>query len=239
VFKKGILKIEDLQPGMELKGTVLNVVDFGAFIDIGLRDSGLVHISQMANRYVKSTYDVVAVGDVVTVWVLSVDKERHRVSLSMIPPGTERKPPERKPEPRERRGGRGERGQPGGGERREHREAPAGGRRPPHPQQRGRRPMPPRGGRGAPVGPAAQGGQAQAQARGAGSTAAPPQPPRKPRRQPPKPNLSREALAGATPLGTFAELAAFWEAKKKEEPQPVPPAPPTDGAGEQPPPNGT
>src|SRR5439155_17740878 len=69
IFKKGILKLEDLQPSMELKGTVLNVVDFGAFIDIGLKDSGLVHISQMANRYIKSPYDVVAVGDVVTVWV--------------------------------------------------------------------------------------------------------------------------------------------------------------------------
>ena len=60
---------------MELKGTVLNVVDFGAFVDIGLKDSGLVHISQMANRYVKSPYDVVAVGDVVTVWVLAVDQD--------------------------------------------------------------------------------------------------------------------------------------------------------------------
>src|SRR5262249_33100108 len=99
IFKKGILKIEDLQPGMELKGTVLNVVDFGAFVDIGLKDSGLVHISQMANRYIKSPYEVVAVNDVVTVWVLSVDKERHRVSLTMIPPGTERKPPERRPPP--------------------------------------------------------------------------------------------------------------------------------------------
>src|SRR5262249_33732097 len=59
VFKKGVLKLEDLQPGMELKGTVLNVVDFGAFIDIGLKDSGLVHISQMANRYIKNPYDVV------------------------------------------------------------------------------------------------------------------------------------------------------------------------------------
>ena len=95
IFKKGILKLEDLQPGMELKGTVLNVVDFGAFVDIGLKDSGLVHISQMANRYIKSPYDVVAVGDVVTVWVLTVDQERRRVSLTMIPPGTERKPPER------------------------------------------------------------------------------------------------------------------------------------------------
>ena len=62
IFRKGILKLEDLQPGMELKGTVLNVVDFGAFVDIGLKDSGLVHISQMANRYVKSPYEVVAVG---------------------------------------------------------------------------------------------------------------------------------------------------------------------------------
>jgi uncharacterized protein len=230
VFKKGILKIEDLQPGMELKGTVLNVVDFGAFIDIGLKDSGLVHISQMANRYVKSTYDVVSVGDVVTVWVLSVDKERHRVSLTMIAPGTERKPPEKKPEPRERRGERGERGQRG--ERGERREAPAGGR---PPQQRGRRPLPPRGGRpGAPA-QTAQGGAPR------GSAPAPAQrqqqpPPRKPRRQPPKPNLSQSALAGATPLGTFAELAAFWEAKKKEEPHPVPPPPPTDGTGEQQPP---
>src|SRR5262249_45196009 len=88
IFRKGILKLEDLTPGMELKGTVLNVVDFGAFIDIGLKDSGLLHISEMANRYVKSPYDVVAVGDVVNVWVISVDKERRRVSLTMIQPGT-------------------------------------------------------------------------------------------------------------------------------------------------------
>src|SRR5438067_5206280 len=82
---------------MELKGTVMNVVDFGAFVDIGLKDSGLVHISQMANRYIKSPYDVVTVNDVVPVWVLNVDKERHRVSLSMIRPGTERRPAERRP----------------------------------------------------------------------------------------------------------------------------------------------
>ena len=75
---------------MELKGTVLNVVDFGAFVDIGLKDSGLVHISQLANRYIKSPHDVVSVGDVVTVWVMSVDQERKRVSLTMVKPGTER-----------------------------------------------------------------------------------------------------------------------------------------------------
>ncbi len=90
IFKRGVLKLEDLETGMELKGTVLNVVDFGAFVDIGLKDSGLVHISQLANRYVKSPHDVVSVGDVVTVWVMSVDQERKRVSLTMVKPGTER-----------------------------------------------------------------------------------------------------------------------------------------------------
>lgn len=93
IFKRGILKIDDLAPGMELAGTVLNVVDFGAFIDIGLKDSGLVHISQLANRYVQDPHEVVAVGDIVHVWVLEADKERRRVSLTMIKPGT-RRPPE-------------------------------------------------------------------------------------------------------------------------------------------------
>ena len=102
IFKKGILKIEDLAAGMELKGTVLNVVDFGAFVDIGLKDSGLVHISQLANRYVKSPHDMVSVGDVVTVWVMGVDHERKRVSLTMVKPGTERK---RGPQSGGRRGG--------------------------------------------------------------------------------------------------------------------------------------
>ena len=128
---------------MELKGTVLNVVDFGAFIDIGLKDSGLVHISQMANRYVKSPYDVAAVGDVVTVWVLAVDKDRRRVSLTMIQPGTERKPPEKKPAPPRREGP-----PPPSGDRRNRNRPPQEGRRQPQgvggrPQQGGR---PPQGG---------------------------------------------------------------------------------------------
>ena len=84
IFKKGILKIEDLSAGMELKGTVLNVVDFGAFVDIGLKDSGLVHISQLANRYVKSPHDVVSVGDVVDVWVMGVD---HRAQAGFADDG--------------------------------------------------------------------------------------------------------------------------------------------------------
>ena len=112
IFKKGVLKLEDLVAGMELKGTVLNVVDFGAFVDIGLKDSGLVHISQLANRYIKSPHDVVSVGDVVTVWVMGVDGERKRVSLTMVKPGTERPRGERasgggvRPSPARRRGRR-------------------------------------------------------------------------------------------------------------------------------------
>lgn len=86
IFRQGILKLEDLEPGMQLKGTVLNVVDFGAFVDVGLKDSGLVHISQLASRFVKSPHEVVSVGDVVTVWVLTVDLTRRRVSLTMRPP---------------------------------------------------------------------------------------------------------------------------------------------------------
>jgi uncharacterized protein len=86
IFRQGILKLEDLEPGMQLKGTVQNVVDFGAFVDVGLKDSGLVHISQLANRFVKSPHEIVSVGDVVTVWVLEVDLGRRRVSLTMLPP---------------------------------------------------------------------------------------------------------------------------------------------------------
>ena len=89
LFKQGVLKISDLQPGMELQGTVLNVVDFGVFVDVGLKDSALVHISQMSRRYVRNPHDLVGVGDVVTVWVLQIDSDRRRVSLTMIAPGSE------------------------------------------------------------------------------------------------------------------------------------------------------
>ncbi|MGB4726148.1 MAG: S1 RNA-binding domain-containing protein, partial [Thermogutta sp.] len=74
VFKQGILKLEDLSPGMELMGTVLNVVDFGAFVDIGLPNSGLVHRSRMDRNFVADPHSVVAVGDVVRVWVVDVDR---------------------------------------------------------------------------------------------------------------------------------------------------------------------
>jgi uncharacterized protein len=99
VFKQGVLKIEDLSVGMELSGSVLNVVDFGAFVDIGLSDSGLVHISHMSQQYVANPHDVVAVGDIVKVWVIGVDKARRRVSLSMVPPQEKPAPPPRRPRP--------------------------------------------------------------------------------------------------------------------------------------------
>jgi uncharacterized protein len=97
VFRRGIMKLEDLKPGMELTGSVLNVVDFGAFVDIGLTESGLVHISRLADRYIRDPHEVVGVGDTLKVWVLDVDRERRRVSLTAVPPGTERKRPEPKP----------------------------------------------------------------------------------------------------------------------------------------------
>ena len=83
ILRHDILKIEDLQPGMLLQGTVRNVVDFGAFIDIGVKQDGLVHISEMADRYVKDPLSVVAVGQVVQVRVLKIDTQRGRVQLSM------------------------------------------------------------------------------------------------------------------------------------------------------------
>ena len=85
-----MLKLEDLKPGMELAGTVLNVVDFGAFVDIGLVDSGLIHVSRLADRYISDPHDVVSVGDILRVWVVEVDQKRRRVSLTAIEPGTEK-----------------------------------------------------------------------------------------------------------------------------------------------------
>jgi len=92
IFKQGVLKLEQLIEGMELQGTVLNVVDFGAFVDVGLKDSALIHVSEMANHFIKNPYQFVSVGDVITAWVLGVDLERRRVSLTLIKPGTDRLP---------------------------------------------------------------------------------------------------------------------------------------------------
>lgn len=86
IFHTDVLKIEDLVPGMELQGTVRNVIDFGAFVDIGIKNDGLVHISQLSDKYVKHPMDIVSVGDTVTVWVLGVDLKKGRVSLTMVKP---------------------------------------------------------------------------------------------------------------------------------------------------------
>ncbi|OUO47041.1 RNA-binding transcriptional accessory protein [Olsenella sp. An285] len=85
VFSRAALSIDDLQPGMELTGTVRNVVDFGAFVDVGVHQDGLVHISKLARRFVKHPSDVVAVGDTVKVWVERVDRDRGKISLTMVP----------------------------------------------------------------------------------------------------------------------------------------------------------
>ena len=84
VFSRSVLSFDDLSVGMELKGTVRNVVDFGAFVDIGVKQDGLAHISKLADRFVKHPSEVVAVGDTVTVWVCGVDKDRGKISLSMV-----------------------------------------------------------------------------------------------------------------------------------------------------------
>ncbi len=212
VFKQGILKLEDLAPGMELRGTVLNVVDFGAFVDIGMHDSGLVHVSQLADKFVRDPHDVVAVGDIIRVWVVEVDKQRRRVSLSMIPPGTQRI----------------------AGRRHESRPAapppapegelqPAQTPRPPRPPQKHPRPQ----GAG-PQGPRPQQGQR------------PPPPPRpeyKPKR-PPKPitPLTDEMRNGKAPLRSFSDLAQFFQVKHEPPPEEEPK---TKGDQEQGPPEQT
>ena len=83
ILRHDVLKIEDLEPGMILQGTVRNVVDFGAFIDIGVKQDGLVHVSELADRFVRDPLTVVAVGQVVQVRVLKIDMQRGRVQLSM------------------------------------------------------------------------------------------------------------------------------------------------------------
>ena len=83
LLRSDIMSMEDLKTGMELTGTVRNVIDFGAFIDIGVHQDGLVHISQITNRFIKHPSEVLKVGDIVKVWVLGVDVAKKRISLTM------------------------------------------------------------------------------------------------------------------------------------------------------------
>lgn len=205
LFKKKQLRVEDLQPGMELRGTVLNVVDFGAFVDVGLKDNGLVHISQLANRFVKSPYDLVFVGDVVTVWVLNTDANKNRVSLTMIPPGTER------------RAGGPHRGSPAPGSADDRPPRPAG-ERPPRRQPRFPAQIATPGRPSGPlprVEPTRPAGNRPPRPAAAPPPTAPPRP-APPRREKPLPKLSQDALKGKSALRTFGELKALYEAKKPE-----------------------
>jgi uncharacterized protein len=203
-FKKGVLKLEDLEVGMELLGSVLNVVDFGAFVDIGLHDSGLVHISQLSSRYVRDPHDVVSVGQIVPIWVLELDKARRRVALTMIPPAErerQRLAKERKESRKESQKARAAQAA---------KDAAA----------REQRPAPPAGGPGGERPPRPAGGRGQQRAR----------PPRQqgPRTYvasgpsgPPKP-ISKAMKTGKEPLRTFGDLKQFFESKNIDD------APPSD-----------
>jgi uncharacterized protein len=143
VLRREILKLEDFKPGMEVQGTVVNVVDFGAFVDIGLTDSGLVHISHLANRFIQDPHEAVSVGDPLRLWVLKVDQKRRRVSLTAVAPGTEKQRrrekrsagKENRPAPRRttKRGGARRGGPAGSGKKRPPHVAARKPRRPPKP----------------------------------------------------------------------------------------------------------
>ena len=83
ILRSDVLEMKDLTPGMILKGTVRNVIDFGAFVDIGVHQDGLVHISQMSDKFIKHPLEVVSVGDIVEVKVMSVDLKKQRIQLTM------------------------------------------------------------------------------------------------------------------------------------------------------------
>jgi uncharacterized protein len=216
-FKKGVLKLEDLEVGMELLGSVLNVVDFGAFVDIGLHDSGLVHISQLSARYVRDPHDVVSVGEIVPVWVLELDKARRRVALTMISPAE-----------RERQRQAKERKESGKARAAEARAAKARAAE----AAQAKAPPPVREQRPAAAGGA--GGEPRPRpARPSGDRG--PQRARPSREQgprtyvasgpsgPPKP-LTKAMQTGKEPLRTFGDLKQFFESKSAEEPPAEPPA---------------
>ncbi|MFO0901911.1 MAG: Tex-like N-terminal domain-containing protein [Pirellulales bacterium] len=216
VFRRGIMKLEDLASGMELSGTVLNVVDFGVFVDIGLSDSALVHISRLADRFIKDPHEVVGIGDVLKVWVVEVDKQRRRVSLTAIQPGSERPREARPPKPENR--GRAGGGPPAGDRRGGGQARPAqGGGRPPQgarPQGGGR----PQSGRpqGAPQGGRPQGGRPQGGRPQGGRPARPPQQIVKPKKAAPAPPITKGMIEGSEPMRTFGDLMQFYQKKKED-----------------------
>jgi len=220
IFRRGIMKLEDLSPGMELQGTVLNVVDFGVFVDIGLSDSGLVHISRLADRFIKDPHEVVGVGDVLKVWVVEVDKARRRVSLTAIPPGHER---QQRPPRQEQRPPRPQRPQQPKQQQRQPR---------PQPQVAGAAAgsAPPAGGR--PPAPHTQHGGRRDQRRGGGGR---PQShgPKVIERQPTKPKvvkpITKAMEEGKEAMRSFGQLLQLYEKKKEQKPDADPgEAPPAE-----------
>ena len=113
VFRKGILKFDELKSELQLDAQVVNVVDFGVFVDIGLGTSCLVHVSQLANRYIRDPHQFFAVGDVLQVWVTEVDASQRRVKLTAIRPGS-KKPHSGKRSPARGKSGQGPRSTTGG-----------------------------------------------------------------------------------------------------------------------------
>jgi uncharacterized protein len=190
---------------------VLNVVDFGVFVDIGLSDSGLVHISRLADRFIKDPHEVVGVGDVLKVWVVDIDKDRRRISLTAIAPGAEKpqRPPregrERKPRGPRQQGDQHQRPQPAG--------ANSGG----PPPQRDQRPPRPQGGGG---------GGRRDRGRGGRTHSATPQvierPPTKPKSNKP---ITKAQEEGRVPLRSFSDLAQLFDKKKEKPPADEPPPP--------------
>lgn len=256
LFRKGVMKLDDLSPGMELSGTVLNVVDFGAFVDLGLTESGLVHISRLADRYVRDPHEVVSVGDVLKVWVVDIDKGRRRVSLTAIQPGSERPPQGRGPRGDQ---GHGEHGDQSGGEqrggeqrgrrdRRPQRGGQGGGSGqggPPQGQQRGSQAPPRSGGQapprsGQPGGEHAHGdrprGGGGRGGRGGGRGGQQSRTPRVIEIAPTKPKvvkpITKAQQDGKEPMRSFSDLMQFFDKdKKKEDDRPAPP-PPQEASGE-------
>jgi len=176
---------------MELRGKVLNVVDFGAFVDVGLKESGLVHISQLSTKFIRSPHDLVTVGQVVTVWVLSAEAERGRVSLTMIAPGTPKRAAQKGHRPVKERAGM-EKGVEAAPVLKSVTAAPVE----PVPATA---PVPPAPPRPAP--------RARVHAR---------PPLRKPRPPAaPPPPLSQGVLQGTEPARSFGELKRLWDARRK------------------------
>jgi uncharacterized protein len=211
-FKKGVLKLEDLEVGMELMGSVLNVVDFGAFVDIGLHDSGLVHISQLSSRFVRDPHDVVSVGQIVRVWVIELDKTRRRVALTMIPPAERERQQQAAVARRERAAGRG--GQRG--------DAPAATGRPPA-TRTSPPPAQPAPARPQPARPRPAGGQGRGRA--PERPARPPQARTYVARGPKRPAapISDAMKAGREPLRTFGDLKQFFENRTDDAEPSTPP----------------